>query len=185
MSSQRRTAGTGTTTGAEPIDWTNPSGITGNTSDAEAAPTIYLQETKVLLGTNFGFSIPVGSTIDGIKFYLIGRLNDASFSADASRIQLTLVGQDKQGDGSLQISGTTDTEYSTGGATDLWLLTPTPGDINDSGFGINIRYRHDTSTGGDMVIYVKNFELEIFYTEPPQSQAPRSMHQYRQRRVAA
>lgn len=101
----------------------------GNMNNGES--TVYLK------ATNFGFSIPSGSTIDGITVNVEKKAGDTSFFDNAIRIV-------KNG-----TVGTTDRSYNNpwpihddtvayGGVTDLWGETWTDTDINNANFGFAI-----------------------------------------------
>ncbi len=73
-----RNAGAGATSGSG-TGWTNPGGITADdTSYATVGVSSWSGSTsEYLQGTNYGFNIPAGATIDGIQV-VIWRQSDSS-----------------------------------------------------------------------------------------------------------
>ena len=144
--------------------WSNPSNATAS-DDSRATCTIGTGSGTIgeyLKCTNFGFSIPAGSTIDGITVEVemsatqVNRVRD-----NAVRIVKggTIGSTDKA-------SGTgwptSDTYRTYGGAADLWGETWTVSDINASTFGFAIS---PTATGaGTRDARVDHVRITIDYT---------------------
>lgn len=120
------------------------------------------QGSGTLLASSFGFAIPSDETIVGIEVTFNKRADAASQVLDGV-VQLTL-GGDNKADGSYwPFPGNTDTIY--GGAADLWSLTPTPADVNDSGFGVNLSISPDPTSAGT---YGRAYKLRMtIYTSSP------------------
>ena len=135
--------------------------------------TDYTRITKYLKGTNFGFNIPVGASIDGIlveveKSYLwdaacIGG-GAASFCRDNSVkiVKSGLVTGTEQKNSSNW--SYTDTSISYGGSTDLWGTTWTPSEINSSDFGVAVSLIAEYYAGSDNYGYVDQVHITVYYT---------------------
>ena len=124
--------------------------------------------TDYLYVSTFGFSIPAGSTIDGIQIRCITKSNGAG---QAAQINCATNGH------SIFIAGipsgtidTTDiwtsddptyTTFELGGATSLWGLTPTVSQINASDFGIGISAQN---SAGTPTARIDSIEINIYYT---------------------
>jgi len=143
-------------------NWTTP----GNTTVSDDAYAIYDDNTQDDLQlTNFGFSIPAGSVIDGI---VITREGHGTGSTDVKRwfrIGLTkdgstLVGTRKIG----QQLPTTDDTVEIGNATDLWGTTWTVAEINATTFGVLISDNDTTKDdlNFDYVAVTIHYRITVF-----------------------
>lgn len=128
-----------------------------------------------IAATGFGFSIPAGSTIDGIvvEWKKFASNNWARDYAIRIIKNGTIGTTDQSAAGDWPTSAT----YSTyGSSTYLWGETWTADDINSSGFGSALSAR-ESSLYYPSVDHVR---ITVYYTTS--SQAGRSMHQFRMRR---
>jgi hypothetical protein len=139
-------SGTNVTVGSS-IAWTNPGNIT--LSDGSYATAALNRanpngrSTQYLVASNFGFTIPVGSTINGILVEVeraaassVGNPSDQQVQlATNPTSSLSLVGNNKA---SGTVWPTTEAYASYGGSADLWGWTPGVSDINSSGFCVYI-----------------------------------------------
>lgn len=142
-------------------DWTNPGNITaddGNNATVNVSDGAF---SWMLVGTNFGFSIPVGATIDGVEVQIECTNDfagdevcfwDRAYIYKAGSIQLT--SGKAPGD---EFDGV----LTAGGAADLWAQTLSPSDVNDSGFGCGNRPAAD---GEDVVAEVDRVSMKVYYT---------------------
>jgi hypothetical protein len=148
--------------------WVNPGNITADDgTNSEGAPAKD-EQMNYLVGSNFGFNIPSGSTINGIE----ARVQCFDGSIDASPAHLThaiigksnaALGSDLQV-GNLDVTGTA-ADYTYGSATELWGLTWTAAEINASTFQFRISMNSDGSSGaGDP--RVDAMWVNIHYTPP-------------------
>lgn len=112
-----------------------------------------------LTAQNFGFSIPTGSTIDGILFEIEGK--EASGNTRVNFIY-TIKANGTKGT-SNRSTGTywngTDTYYSHGSSTDLWGDSWTAEDINDVDFGTVF-----VIGGYDDPAYIDHIRCTVYYT---------------------
>lgn len=144
-------------TSAGSFTWGSPSlitakdGSTSNTNSSANGNSYYLK------GTNFGFSLPSNATVQGIEFRHKSRNFGGGFSSATTiyAVKGGTIGSTNKGTGVLVA---TLTEYTAGGASDLWGDTWTYSDINDSNFGfvLSISAIND---GGQ----VDSFEANIHY----------------------
>jgi len=148
--------------GATP--WTTPTLVyTSNNAYAEAAMAdegfSYWLRT-----TTYGFAIPAGSTIDGIKARFEKRAQTASQIKDWD-VKLVKAGSEQGDDkGSGDWWTTSDTYVVHGGAGDLWGSAWTPADINAGNFGVSISARNYDLSPRDALI--DHVQIKVYYTEP-------------------
>ena len=160
-------AGTATNVsiGSNP-NWTNPGNIT-NSGDANYA-TVSLtagDNSDYLQGTNYGFNIPAGATINGIVV-TINRLGSTSFGFGCRDNELYLV-KNNVISGDNKASGTTwPTSLGTasyGSSTDKWGLSWTPSDINNANFGVALSV-HSNRILSSMTPNVDYMQITVYYT---------------------
>lgn len=164
------TGGTsGTCNGGTTFCWSSPANITANDS---VFATVLLGAggaSNELQGTNFGFAIPTGSTINGITVEIfkkaisgIGNPTDVDVTILKGGVATgTNLGHTGAGNGWLS-AGAIDTY---GGATSLWGTTWAPSDINAANFGVQISCMEWT-TGGGVTAGVDFIRITITYTPP-------------------
>jgi len=154
------------------VVWSNPSyaGPSDNqyatASIAAKAGTLYSHYLKC---TNFGFTIPVGATINGV---VVTVERKASVSANANYaidyvLKITngvTTGTNKANTGTKW--PTTEGTASYGSSTDLWGLSLTYSDVNNSGFGVllQIKLYSATSNGAAVTAYVDSIQVTVYYT---------------------
>jgi len=123
--------------------------------------------TNYLKGTNCGFSIPTGATINGITVeFELGVVLSFSIS-NFSRVSIVkadgTVGTTNRSTGAA--ISTTESYISFGGASDLWGETWTAENINDADFGavLSVELRTtDPKNGGQ--INVDHVRITVDYT---------------------
>lgn len=150
--------GTGT------INWTNPDNA--KVSDdvyAVASFTARFQQTKYLIATNFGFSIPAGATINGIK---IEREKKTAQNAMVTDVNGGLVkdGSTVVGSNVYTSAGWSSTEAydSAGGDTSLFGTTWTADEINASTFGIKMAAWNVYN--GANTASIDHIRITVYYT---------------------
>ncbi|MBX4200993.1 hypothetical protein KW786_02585, partial [Candidatus Parcubacteria bacterium] len=161
-SSGPNNAGTGADdSGIGTIAWTNPGNVTASDDSYATASTFGSGTTHYLKATNFGFSIPDGSTINGIKVeWEHNASNMISIITDhAVRIVKggTIGSTDKS---SVTRWAVMDEFFSYGSSSDLWGETWTAADINSSTFGAALSA--DFDSGGP--VNVDSVRITITYT---------------------
>jgi hypothetical protein len=116
---------------------------------------------------NFGFSIPVNSTINGITVHIIAKANSENKVRFDDIILLDAAGASGGNDLSslTYISSTSEKTYTFGGTTETWAISPTVAMVNDTDFGVVIRVRNVyAETWAALIDYVS---MEIDYTRQP------------------
>lgn len=128
------------------VDWTDISKAGDKDSLSHSStPNLYPGIiTHYLKLSGFGFSIPSGATVAGIKVTIKGPDQSLYSVPNSYAIKLikngVISGQNKATG-----SGTGSTkEY--GSSSDLWGLSLSPSDVNDPGFGVAISYQGVTSS---------------------------------------
>ena len=145
--------------------WSNP-GNAQFSDDIYATVSLVGEDiSHYLKATNFGFSIPDGSTINGIAIDVERKRNIAggSLTSDQSvRIVKggVITGSDLTNGLSLP---TTDTYITYGGSSNLWGTTWTVAQINASDFGFvwsGIGEEFETAT-----VSIDHIRITVYYTE--------------------
>lgn len=163
-------AGTGANdTAVGSIAWATPSNITTDDGNEAAASVTAGATTHYLKGTNFGFSIPSGDTIDGILVEIDRRAQTASRITDVtvSIVKGGTVTGDNKAIGTTWPTALTYQSY--GGAADLWGTTWTDSDINASNFGVVISCTNSSGTVGARVDAIR---ITITHTTPGGATSP-------------
>lgn len=137
--------------------WGNPGNITlndGTYATDSGTSSQYLQ------GTNYGFSIPLTATIDGV-ILTFERGRSASGTVTDNEIKLVVggvIGLTNKSAGAGWT--TTDTVATFGSSSDLWGATLTPTIVNASNFGAVIR----VTGAGTPSARVDYMAMQVFYT---------------------
>jgi hypothetical protein len=172
-------------TGAGTVSWTNPTNITSSDDSWAYANTgpigsPFSTTSQYLFATNFGFAIPTGATIDGIEVSIERfRFTTATGSVTDNTVSLiiagTVSGDNKAGEaggwnqGSSTVdSGGNEVEAIFGDSSDLWGLSLTPADINNSNFGVALRVNLAASVGSAPYgarANVDHVKIKVYYTE--------------------
>ena len=162
--------------------WNNP----GNAkiSDDTYATATLLEEfvaSQYLKATDFGFKLPAGATIVGVKLdvekHADGEgtgINDPGVADWEIKLVVggAIIGEDNKG--AVTLWPLVDTIFSYGGDSELWGLGLTPEKINLSDFGVAFRARGDQ--WGGMVswpeAFVDHMQLTVYYEPPPLDRIP-------------
>lgn len=150
--------------------WVNPTNVGADDANEATitAATFDSPDISQRLKTGgYGFSIPSGSSIDGITVEIMRR-NSAGAASD-NRVQLTddagtLVG-DNKADTALDWP-TAEALKSYGGATDTWSISPTVAMVNDPDFGVTLSVQADAANTDIQVDFIR---ITIHYTPPPRT----------------
>ena len=148
--------------------WVNPTNVgADDTSEAVITAATYDSPdiSQQLVTSGYGFTIPTGSTIDGITVEIMRR-NSVGAASD-NRVQLrnesgTLVGTNKA-DTALDWP-TTEALKTYGGGADTWTASPTVAMVNDPDFGVVLSVQADAANTDIQVDFIR---VTITYTEPP------------------
>ncbi len=148
------------------VSWSNIGNIYSNDGTYATASIPKNEITNYIVGTDYGFSIPVSATIDGITVELY-RYSGANKTQD-SEIYLTKDGVSTTGSNYAVGSnwGNSSWESATyGGAADLWGTTWTPAEINSSNFGVMIAVIQGSN--GSVVAEFDYIRITVDYTLSP------------------
>jgi hypothetical protein len=156
------------------LAWASTSNAASNDALYANTPTaVGTQTTNYLKATNFGFSIPTNSTINGI-IVNIERKKGTGTGATDNAIRIILsngnYGTTNKSVGEVWAGGAgSETVYGT--SSDLWGETWTYSDINNSNFGVGLSANTSAGEGGSAAS-VDYFSITVHYTPaaaPPPS----------------
>lgn len=174
MATQTKIAGTGANVASVggTQNWINTGNITADDAtyaNASSSVTSSYVESKYLRGTNFGFTIPDGSTINGITVEYQAYANYYSFDPElvASIVQVNMVKSTGRVGTSNSTAYELDTEatYTFGSSSNLWGTTWTAAEINNSGFGVDLVVSFsDADLSGILTAYVDYVKITVDYT---------------------
>lgn len=153
--------------------WTNLSNISASDNTYVTCTLTASGKSDTLLATNFGFSIPTGSTINSILVEVeVKHTGSPAFPSDES-VLLTKNGSATVGNDGVTYEAhtTSDAYYSFDSdvfSDPLWGTTWTAAEINASTFGVF--YREYTDGAGydtGNVISIDDIRITVDYTPPP------------------
>lgn len=127
-------------------------GSTEADDDTYCTAAVLDAETSLYLTcTNAGFSIPLDSTITGVKVTVVRKASATGGSyADVSDAIVSLVKASVVGGSNLAAGGSwasTESTVEYGNSSEKWSLSISPADTNDTGFGVAIAVQ---GTGGSV-----------------------------------
>ena len=149
--------------------WDNVA-LVGANDGTPASVTIELNDpdggySEIISCTNFGFTIPAGATINGVKAE-IERWDGGVIGMQDFIVQLikggTPQGANKIGAAWPHAEGSPETY---GGAADLWTLTLSGADINATNFGIRFQCVNGNFDSSGETAWVDYIRLTVYYTE--------------------
>ena len=158
--------GTGAHVTGSGDDWSNASNITTELSYASCTVDKDGGLSDYLRGTNLGFSVPSGATIDGVEIQIS---HEAEYSAGLDDELLYLVesgsiilGCDNKASG--DDWGTSPATATYGGSTDTWNCSLTPAIVNSSTFGVQLVVNNARSVQNQYarIYWIK---VKVYYTE--------------------
>ena len=150
------------------ISWSDIDQIKNDTSNTIAS--VYsgsgsYQKSEYIKGTNYGFTIPTGSTINGIEVTIEeGRNNYALAYEDEVKIIKANGAYGTQNKATNTLS-TALNVYTLGGASDLWGEAWTASDINDTDFGVALSVKVLTVFKYPAPAFVGYIKIKVYYTE--------------------
>jgi large repetitive protein len=159
-------------TGVGTLTWSSPGNAasSNNVYASFAHNATSYTTSHYLKATNFGFTIPEGSTINGIAVSIERKVG----GSDPRNVLDTYVcivkangsiGSTNKGDLTTSWPAS-DTVKSYGSTSDLWGETWTDSDINDADFGVVLSAKSRTLAGeGSCVGYVDFISITVTYTE--------------------
>lgn len=150
--------------------WVSPTNVgadDGTTASITAASFDSPDISQILVASSFGFTIPGGSTIDGIVVEI--DRNNAAGAASDNRVQLAkgtafadLVGANKADTATDWPAALATVSYGTG-TTDLWGTTWTVAEINAPTFAVFLSVQADAANTDVAVDFIR---VTVYYTEP-------------------
>lgn len=154
---------------SSPATWSNMTNAYAS-DFAYASCLVDLGQTSVLRLTNFGFSLPADVAIVGItletSFKSIGTGEDGSSTGQDQVISLVRsdseVGDNLASVGPGGYTPETPTSVSYGGSTNLWGTTWTKAQIEDSSFGVDLKYADFFS--GNLTAGVDYARITVYYS---------------------
>jgi hypothetical protein len=171
MSSQSAYAGTGATgaiggIGTGGVSWSNPGNITASDNSYSTVDLTNINNSsQALVATNFSFSLPLHSTINGVIATFERKASAANVIRD-SHIYLvhnnTLLGSNKIS--APAYWSTTEGSVSFGGPADTWGATLTQPIIESSSFGVLTDAIWQSAYSGNETAYVDSVSITVYYT---------------------
>jgi len=168
MATSTKIAGRGVNSGPTAA-WVNTNNITASNNTYATVSLSYgsvpTEVSSFLRADQFGFDIPEFSTIDGIIATVERKASSASTIIDYA-VQPLKNGSVPAGYEDKSVGGswsTTEGSVTYGSATDLWGVTWTPDDINNTGTGFAIRCEY-TPAYGSATAYVDAMYMTVYYT---------------------
>lgn len=129
--------------------------------------------SNTIQATGFGFSIPTGSTINGITAEYKKKKSGSPSVLDSSvkLVQGGTISGNNNADTTNQWPTTIG--YKTyGSSSDLWGLTWAPSDINASNFGVALKTASGGTSEGGNTASIDAVRITITYTPPPATRSP-------------
>ena len=155
-------------TGVGDDNWTNPGRITADDNSEARADINDLDESRYLRGTDFGFLIPAGATINGIEVRIERDAETANRLRDLEVFLMksgTIAGDNKAVLTGSYSKSTVNVDY--GGGSDLWNTTWTPAEINATNFGISFRCWKYATQDNARWVDIDKIQIRVTYTPDP------------------
>jgi hypothetical protein len=128
-----------------------------------------LSVSHYLKAVNFGFPVPTGSTIVGVACDVLGNASGNPGEINDNSVRLvkggTISGSNNAIGAGWNPTGTT-VSRSWGGPTDMWGLTLTSSDVNDSTFGFALAVGN-SSASQVRSLQVPCCSMTVYYIPPP------------------
>jgi len=152
--------------GVGTISWGTPQNANVSDNSYATAAVTGATQSNYLNASNFGFNIPIGSTIHGIEVR-IERSGSSNNRARDAILRLMKGGVISGNDYAITGTrwGTTDTTITYGGLTDTWGLNWTALDINNLNFGLVF----SVDASNTVTARVDHLNVTINYTEPTEN----------------
>ena len=149
-----------TTIGA--FGWLNHANASTSDNVYATADSLIDTPSYYFKATNCGFSVPAGSTINGIKVEIEKKKSNAFTNISDNSVLISKGGTLSGTEHSVSEEwGLTDTYSTYGSPTDLWGLSWTADDINSTGFGMGISIIDDAVPGTASIDHIR---MTVTYT---------------------
>lgn len=148
------------------IAWSNPTNISSEDLTYASATQSGTSVTNYLKALTYGGAIPSNGSILGVKVEVIkSRTGGTTGGVRDSVVSLVKGGTISGANKATSVLWKTDTDDAIyyGGATDLWSLSLTSSDINDTNFGFVFASVGSTA-GTDRVARVDGMRVLVYYT---------------------
>lgn len=161
-------------------DWSNMSNAYSSNNSYATVELDDWETSEYLQCTNYGFSIPVGSSISGITVSIERRSSDSTTHQDES---LKIVKGGAQTGTEMANTSlyypTSDGIATYGGSSAQWGTSWSASDINAGNFGVGLSVVKKTSSGGNRTASVDHIAITVDYTAAPSSPSAILVAQYR------
>lgn len=153
------------------LGWTNTSNAasSNNSYVTSSASSATVKNSYYLQATGFGFSIPAGATINGIKAEVERKAEyDDEWQWATDYLVKLVKGGTIQGNSKADTSThwpTSDAYKTYGGESDLWGLTLTADDVNSADFGLAFSTSITSDPELGITISVDHMRITVYYTE--------------------
>ena len=158
--------GTGVNIAGSGDDWSNPSNITATANYADSVMDKDGGLSDYLRGTNLGFSVPSGATIDGVEVQVNHEADDFNSSMTDEFVYLCENGSIISGctnKASLTHWDNDPETFTYGGTSDTWNCSLSDTIVNSSTFGVQIMVQNNRGqTQWGRVYWIK---ITVYYTE--------------------
>ena len=147
------------------VTWNNPQNILSSNNARASCSLTPSVVTHYLKGNAWGFTIPAGSIITGIKVEIEKSQSTIADDTDATDNIVKLVKNGIVSGDNKALAGlwaSTDTYYTYGGQADLWGLAWTTADINAANFGVVIS-AIATADIGSVSVRVDHMRITVYY----------------------
>lgn len=141
------------------INWANVSNIFASDEAYAVQTATSAKSGDTLKAFTFNLSIPSGATIDGVETRVEAKATSGSVTIGSVNIGKSdaALGTPKTPGDSLTGS---DANYDHGGATDLWGLSLSEAEVEDSTFQVRYRFSHGASSS----VSVDAVWVKVYYT---------------------
>lgn len=148
------------------VTWANPNLAIGGTNQTYAQATVDGTISHYLYLTNYAFSIPTNSTINGVVVTPMRKSDRISNGGSLDRaVRLITNGVIGSTDrSSTNTYGITDVAEDHGGVSDTWGITLTPTIVNSSGFGTAFSTTKPDPNGQAHIVDVDFIRITVYYT---------------------
>ena len=155
------------------VAWSNPENAKVSDNSYAELTTSSEADSEYLKATNFGFSVPGGSTIDGVEVSYEDRFSGTPSAGDIKLVLFyngSVIGNPKDSDFVYDV----DTIQTLGNSNDLWGATLTVDKINSSSFGV--AYYGENLNGSPLNFHIDHIQIKVYYTEGTEANSERGLY---------
>lgn len=144
--------------------WTNASNALAEDASYATYSISPGGSSSVLQLTQFGFAVPTGATINGVEAVIKANYSTGD-GCQLTTIRLLIGGSASGNTKGPQALTTSNTNYTFGGAADLWGLTPTVAQVNATNFGVQVAGQEIGGENGT-IVRIDFVSINVYYTVP-------------------